>query len=86
MPKTRFPVVDEIPPIDRGGRGSKFDEVWEEAEKAAPKPIVVYDEDKVPEGEKAVTAANRAAYLRSIAPKGYSATQRGTKVFAFKES
>lgn len=83
MPKTKskFAVVDEIPSIERGGRGSKFTEVWEAAEKAAPKAIVVYDES---EEEGGPTAANRAAYLRSVAPEGFTAAQRGSKVYAAK--
>lgn len=86
---TDFQTVDEIPSVEREGRGSKYAEVFEAVEKAAPKAIIVatFTDEVNEEGEPTdeanrKAAANRASYLREVAPEGVTVAQRGNQVFA----
>lgn len=60
MSKTKFKTAAAIPTAQRGPRGSRYSEVLEAAEEAAPKAILAF------EMETAGKAANRASYIREV--------------------
>ena len=75
MSTNGFKVVDDIPPVERSDRSSKYDGVWEAADAAKPKAIVVGTYETPQE------AANRASYLRQVRESAtYHVAQRGTEV------